>query len=66
VSYDQSKRVIKVGAFDCRWAFVASSNFHSIMIVVPLHVSKSCRVLKKLTTEDELHLIGVDEITDIK
>jgi hypothetical protein len=54
MSYNQSRRVIKVGAFDRRWAFVASQNFHSIMIVVPLHVSKSSRVLKKLTPESEL------------
>jgi hypothetical protein len=45
----QSKRVIKVGAFDRRWAFRGEPKFHSIMIVVPLHVSKSSRVLKKLT-----------------
>jgi hypothetical protein len=30
--------------------FVASQKIHSIMIVVPLHVLKSPRVLKKLTT----------------
>jgi hypothetical protein len=36
MSYDQSKHVIQVGAFDRQWAFVASQNFHSIVIVVPL------------------------------
>jgi hypothetical protein len=49
VSYDQSKCVIKIDAFDWRWAFVASQNFQSIVIIVPLHVSKSSRVPKKLT-----------------
>jgi hypothetical protein len=29
--------------------FVASQNFHSIVIVVPLHFAKSSRVHKKLT-----------------
>jgi hypothetical protein len=38
ISYDQSKRVIKIGAFDHRLGFVASQNFHSIRIVVLLHV----------------------------
>jgi hypothetical protein len=29
--------------------FLKGKNFHSIVIVVPLHVSKFYRVLKKLT-----------------
>jgi hypothetical protein len=49
VSYDRSKCVSKVGTFNRRWFFVASQNFHSIVTVVPLHVSNSFRVLKKLT-----------------
>jgi hypothetical protein len=40
VSYDQSNRVIKVDAFDCRWAFCGEPRFHSIVIVVPLHLFK--------------------------
>jgi hypothetical protein len=39
VSYEQSKRIIKVGSLIVAGLFVASRNFHSIMIVVPLHVS---------------------------
>jgi hypothetical protein len=49
VTYDQSKRGINVGALDRRWFYVASQNVHSIVIVIPLHVSKCSRVLKKLT-----------------
>jgi hypothetical protein len=40
---------MKIGAFDHRWAFVASQNFHSVVIIVPLHVSKFFRALEKLT-----------------
>jgi hypothetical protein len=32
-----------------RGVFLKGKNFHSIVIVVPLHVSKFYRVLKKLT-----------------
>jgi hypothetical protein len=32
-----------------RGVFLKAKNFHSIVIVVPLHVSKFYRVLKKLT-----------------
>jgi hypothetical protein len=32
-----------------RGVFLKGKNFHSIVIVVPLQVSKSYRVLKKLT-----------------
>jgi hypothetical protein len=39
MSYGRSKWAMKVGAFDRRWAFVASQNVYSIVIVVPLHVS---------------------------
>jgi hypothetical protein len=33
-----------------QWAFCAGQNIHSVVVVVPLHVSKSSRVLKKLIT----------------
>jgi hypothetical protein len=49
VSYGRSKRVMKIGAFDHRWAFWASQIFYPIVIVVPLYVSKSFRFVKKLT-----------------
>jgi hypothetical protein len=65
---DQSKLVIKVGAFDRRWAFCDEPKFHSIMIVVLLHVSKSSRVLKKVTAyftpgkeEEYLHQISIEQ-----
>jgi hypothetical protein len=32
-----------------RGVFLKGKNFHSIVIVVPLHVSKSCQAIKKLT-----------------
>jgi hypothetical protein len=49
VSYGQSKRVIKADAFDRQWAFCSEPKFHSVVIVVPPHVSKSSRIPKKLT-----------------
>jgi hypothetical protein len=36
-----------------RGVFLKDKNFHSIVIVVPLHVSKFYRVLKKLTAWPE-------------
>jgi hypothetical protein len=57
VSYGQSKHVIKVGAFDRRWFFVAGQNFHSITTVVPLHVLKSSRVRKNLTSSSSAFVI---------
>jgi hypothetical protein len=34
-----------------RSAFCVGQNFYSIVIIAPLHISKSSRVLKNLTTE---------------
>jgi hypothetical protein len=34
-----------------RGVFLKGKSFHSIVIVVPLHVSKFCWVLKKLTAQ---------------
>jgi hypothetical protein len=54
--------VIKVGAFDRRWFFVVNQNFYSILIVVPLHVLKPSRVLKKFTAYRPAHSIVVARI----
>jgi hypothetical protein len=59
VSYGRSKRGLKSAHYIVDGLFVEGQNFHSIVIVVPLHVSNFLRMLKRLKASSCVRVFNI-------